>query len=88
MAAMFVVSFYKTSRRLCFFPVDYEVTRPLPNVTGAPLARNYAGSMSVNRPGHPNNTLFFWGFEAHNGSLAAPANESNEEPWIIFLNGG
>ncbi|TFK54453.1 alpha/beta-hydrolase [Heliocybe sulcata] len=65
----------------------FEVTEPLPNVT-VPLPRNYAGSLSVNRAGHANDTLFFWGFEKEEGSLAAEAGERSDEPWLIWLNGG
>ncbi|KDQ51766.1 hypothetical protein JAAARDRAFT_40793 [Jaapia argillacea MUCL 33604] len=65
----------------------YEVTRPLPNVT-FPLSRSFAGNMAVNRPGHPNDTLFFWGFEKDAGSLTAPAGDRVDEPWLIWLNGG
>ncbi|KAI0718832.1 alpha/beta-hydrolase [Fomitopsis betulina] len=64
----------------------FEVTEPLPNVTW-PLGRSFAGNIGVQREGHPNNTLFFWGFEATNGSLTANASES-DEPWGIWLNGG
>ncbi|EMD39305.1 hypothetical protein CERSUDRAFT_82042 [Gelatoporia subvermispora B] len=65
----------------------FEVTERLPNVTWD-LGRNWAGNVAVNREGHPNDTLFFWAFESSNGSLTAPANESNNEPWGIWLNGG
>ncbi|KAH9946531.1 alpha/beta-hydrolase [Amylocystis lapponica] len=61
----------------------FEVTEPLPNVTWD-LAHSYAGSISVQREEHPNNTLFFWAFEKENGSLTADSNE----PWGIWLNGG
>ena len=59
----------------------------MPNVT-FPLGRNWAGNIPVNRPGHPNNTLFFWGFEKEEGSLTAAADERQGEPWGIWLNGG
>lgn len=47
----------------------------------------------MDRPGHPNDTLFFWAFEKERGSLteSARANDSGEgegEPWGIWLNGG
>ncbi len=42
----------------------------------------------MDRPGHPNNTLFFWGFEKENGSLTAGDGERSNEPWGIWLNGG
>ncbi|EJD07280.1 alpha/beta-hydrolase [Fomitiporia mediterranea MF3/22] len=64
---------------------DYFLVKdPLPNVT-FPLNRNFAGNIGVNRPNHPNDTLFFWAFETQNGSLTA---ESSEKPWAIWLNGG
>lgn len=66
---------------------DFEVTDPLPNVTWS-LSRNFAGNIPVNRPGHPNNTLFFWGWEQERGSLTADANERTDVPWAIWLNGG
>ncbi|THH00602.1 hypothetical protein EW026_g1946 [Hermanssonia centrifuga] len=69
------------------FTADFQVTDPLPNVT-FPMGRNWAGNIPVDRPGHPNNTLFFWGFEKENGSLTAAANENSNEPWGIWLNGG
>ena len=62
---------------------DFQVTENLPNVTW-PLARNWAGNIPVQRPGHPNDTLFFWAFESSNGSFTADSNE----PWGIWLNGG
>ncbi|RDB23681.1 hypothetical protein Hypma_009154 [Hypsizygus marmoreus] len=65
----------------------FEVTQKLPNVTFN-LGRSYAGNIPVQRAGHPNNTLFFYGFEKSKGSLTAPAGSSNQEPWGIWLNGG
>ncbi|TDL15660.1 alpha/beta-hydrolase [Rickenella mellea] len=65
----------------------FQVTDKLPNVTWD-LGRNWAGNIAVNRPGHPNDTLFFWAFEKENGSLTAAANERGGEPWGIWLNGG
>ncbi|KAH9893408.1 alpha/beta-hydrolase [Cubamyces lactineus] len=65
----------------------FEVTDPLPNVT-FPLPRSFAGNIGVNRPGHPNNTLFFWALEKENGSLTAGADERSDVPWGIWLNGG
>ena len=64
---------------------DFEVKDPLPNVT-FPLNRNFAGNIPVNRAGHPNDTLFFWGFEHKNGSLTSESNL--DTPWAIWLNGG
>jgi len=66
---------------------DYEVKDPLPNVTWA-LPRSFAGSVSVNRGNHPNNTLFFYAFEREDGSISAADGERTEEPWVIWLNGG
>ncbi|RPD76193.1 alpha/beta-hydrolase [Lentinus tigrinus ALCF2SS1-7] len=68
----------------------YEVPYPLPNLTGLALPRSFAGNIPVNRTGHPNDTLFFWGFERQgaNGSLTAPAHANNSQPWIIWLQGG
>lgn len=65
---------------------DFEVTEPLPNVT-VPIQRSFAGNILTNRPNHANTSLFFWGFEKGNGSLTA-VNQSNDEPWMIWLNGG
>ncbi|KAJ7776554.1 alpha/beta-hydrolase [Mycena maculata] len=67
----------------------FEVTDPLPDIPG-PLPRNFAGNIPVNRAGHPNDTLFFWAFEnaAKSGSLTAPADAHNADPWIIWLQGG
>ncbi|KAI0349727.1 alpha/beta-hydrolase [Trametes cingulata] len=67
----------------------YEVTENLPDIPG-PLPRMFAGNIPVNRPDHPNNTLFFWAFEKQgaNGSLTAPADNSNTDPWVIWLQGG
>ncbi|KAI0333871.1 alpha/beta-hydrolase [Cubamyces sp. BRFM 1775] len=65
----------------------FEVKDPLPNVTW-PLSRSFAGNIPVNRAGHPNCTLYFWGFEKERGSLTADAHERADEPWGIWLNGG
>ena len=48
-------------------------------------AISFKGNIPVNREGHQNDTLFFWGFEKQNGSLTA---EDNTEPWLIWLQGG
>ncbi|KAI0083861.1 Alpha/Beta hydrolase protein [Irpex rosettiformis] len=66
---------------------DYYLVKngSLPNVT-FPLNRNWAGSITVNRTKHPNDTLFFWAFEHTNGSLTSP--NSTDDPWAIWLNGG
>ncbi|EJD07265.1 alpha/beta-hydrolase [Fomitiporia mediterranea MF3/22] len=67
---------------------DYFLVKdPLPNVT-FPLSRNWAGNIPVNRTNHPNDTLFFWGFESKNGSLTASADENSSEPCALWLNGG
>ena len=66
---------------------DFLVKDPLPNVT-FPINRNWAGSITVNRTNHPNDTLFFWAFEKDHGSLTSVANERSGEPWGIWLNGG
>lgn len=65
------------------------MTEKLPNITGT-LPRNFAGNIPVNRAGHPNDTLFFWAFEhaGKRGSLTAPADPHNTDPWIIWLQGG
>ncbi|KAG6379588.1 Alpha/Beta hydrolase protein [Boletus reticuloceps] len=61
----------------------FQVTENLPSVTWS-LPRNWAGNIPVQRVGHPNDTLFFWGFESSNGSFTA----NSSEPWGIWLNGG
>jgi hypothetical protein len=66
---------------------DFQVTKSLSGVSFDP-GRNWAGSIGVNRPGLPNNTLFFWGFEKEHGSLTAKAGERKDESWGIWLNGG
>ncbi|KAI0372398.1 alpha/beta-hydrolase [Pilatotrama ljubarskyi] len=68
----------------------FEVKDPLPNVPTKGLPRSFAGNIPVNRAGHPNNTLFFWGFERQgaNGTLTAPAHSHANEPWILWLQGG
>ncbi|KAH9050289.1 alpha/beta-hydrolase [Lactarius hengduanensis] len=65
----------------------YRVTQGLPNIT-FPLGNNYAGNLPVQRSGHPNNTLFFWGFENRVGSLTMPAGQIQLSPWLIWLGGG
>ncbi|KAI8996603.1 alpha/beta-hydrolase [Trametes punicea] len=65
----------------------FEVKEPLPNVD-FPLPHSFAGNIGVNRPGHPNNTLFFWALEKENGSLTVGADERSDVPWGIWLNGG
>ncbi|KAG6866596.1 hypothetical protein C0991_002084 [Blastosporella zonata] len=63
----------------------FQVTKPLPNVTFTTGGRMYAGNLPVQRAGHPNNTLFFTGFEKSTGSLTTT---KSQEPWGIWLNGG
>ncbi|GJE98044.1 serine carboxypeptidase-like protein [Phanerochaete sordida] len=65
----------------------FQVTQSLPNVTFPIPGRNWAGNIPVDRPNHPNDTLFFWAWEKQNGSLTAGAGE-NTDPWGIWLNGG
>lgn len=52
------------------------------------MPRSFAGSVSVNRASHPNNTLFFYAFEREADSLAAADGERTDEPWVMWLNGG
>ncbi|TBU63430.1 alpha/beta-hydrolase [Dichomitus squalens] len=68
----------------------FEVKGPLPNLTHARLPRSFAGNIPVDRPGHPNDTFFFWGFEREGkpGGLTAPAFPHNDEPWILWVQGG
>lgn len=63
----------------------FQVTDPLPDVTFSTGGNSYAGNIGVNRQGHPDNSLFFWGFEKSTGSLT---NIGSNEPWGIWLNGG
>jgi hypothetical protein len=63
--------------------IDFLVKDPLPNVT-FPLERSFAGNLPVNRPYHPNDTLFFWGFEKTNGSLTRDANDNSDESVFAF----
>lgn len=65
----------------------FRVTDPLPLAPNV-ASRSFAGNLPVDRPGHPNNTLFFWAFEREAGSLTSTAGERSEEPFIIWLNGG
>ncbi|EIN06504.1 alpha/beta-hydrolase [Punctularia strigosozonata HHB-11173 SS5] len=66
----------------------FEVKGALPNVTKPFAPRSFAGNIKVNRPGHDNDTLFFWAIEKELGSLTAPEVERNDKPWLIWLNGG
>ena len=82
----------QTKREIPLKPVgvalDFLVQEgSLPNVT-FPLSRNFAGNIPVNRTNHPNDTLFFWGFENSNGSLTQDADANTSAPWGLWLNGG
>lgn len=69
-------------------PTDYLVKEgSLPNAT-FDLNRNFAGTLTVNRTNHPNDTLFFWAFENSNGSLTQDVGVNDSAPWGIWLNGG
>lgn len=70
-----------------YIVADFRVVDPLPNIT-FPVQQSYAGNIPVNRAGHPNNTLFFVGFEKSNGSLTAAPGADKDSPWGIWLNGG
>ena len=65
----------------------FLVTQGLPNITFA-LPRNFAGNLPVNRPGHANNTLFFWAMENNAGSLTATAEQLTTVPWMVWLGSG
>jgi hypothetical protein len=52
------------------------------------LGNKYAGYVPAGRFGHPNNTLFFWGFENRVGSRTAPTGDIQSSPWLIWLGGG
>ena len=56
----------------------------LPNVTWTIAGCQYAGNLPVQRG--TNLSLFFWAVESKQGSLTAPAGETNA-PWNIWLNG-
>lgn len=81
--ASLLLSFISHSHAL----LDYEVKENLPNITWK-LPRSYAGSVSVNRKGHEDNSLFFIAYEKEDGSLAAKEGERENDPWMIWLNGG
>ncbi|KAJ3510060.1 hypothetical protein NLJ89_g4887 [Agrocybe chaxingu] len=65
----------------------FRVTDRLPGIN-FPLSQSYAGNIDVQRAGHLNNTLFFYGFEKSKGSLTASPSSRNRDPWGIWLNGG
>jgi carboxypeptidase D len=67
--------------------IDFHVKDTLPDIS-FPLPTSFAGSLSVNRQGHPDNALFFWAFESSPGSLAAQPGEQQDRPWAVWLNGG
>ena len=66
---------------------DFQVTEKLPGVDFN-LSNSYAGNIGVQRPGHPNDTLFFWAFEHQSGSLTAAVGDNTKQPWAIWLQGG
>jgi hypothetical protein len=69
-------------------PTDFKVsTSSLPKISFA-LPNSYAGLVSVNRPNHPDDQLFFWAFESSQGSLSASAGQQAGKPWGVWLNGG
>ncbi|EIW53478.1 alpha/beta-hydrolase [Trametes versicolor FP-101664 SS1] len=69
---------------------NYFEVKDLPPVIPTGLPRSFAGNIPVDRAGHKNDTLFFWGFEREggNGTLTAPADANNTDPWILWLQGG
>ncbi|KLO07454.1 alpha/beta-hydrolase [Schizopora paradoxa] len=78
---------FSTAWQSCEFHTNQSATIRSRNISFS-LNRNWAGNIPVDRAGHPNDTLFFWGFEKENGSLTANAGELSDEPWGIWLNGG
>lgn len=74
--------------RLLTTRLDFQVTTS--NLTGVDfeLGNSYAGNIKVQRSGHSNNTLFFWGFEHKSGSLTAAQGQNDSQPWAIWLQGG
>ena len=60
------------------------MTEKLTNVTWDLGKRNWAGTLPVDRPGHPNDTLFFWGWEKDEGSFT---DANSDKPWGIWING-
>ncbi|KAI0688707.1 alpha/beta-hydrolase [Cytidiella melzeri] len=65
----------------------FEVPSRLPGLD-FDLGTSYAGNIDVQRANHPDDTLFFWGFESQNGSLTAAAGDLADKPWAIWLQGG
>lgn len=63
-------------------PPDF-IVNDLKNVSFT-LPRHFAGNIPVNRQGHPNNTLFFWGFEKSNGSLTRSVTDNDSEYVLRF----
>ncbi|KAI0338858.1 alpha/beta-hydrolase [Trametopsis cervina] len=55
---------------------------------GFDVGNSYAGNINVQRENHPNNTLYFWGFESQSGSLTAGPGELSDRPWAVWLQGG
>ena len=87
MAILYVLLSTVTTRILTLPIPDFQVSN---NALGLDfdLGTNYAGNIYVDRPDHPNDSLFFWAFEKKNGSLTADANGSSTDPWAIWLQGG
>ena len=83
---VYIIRVFSKQTIFTIYP-DFEVVEPLPNIS-FPINRNWAGNIRVNRAGHPNDTLFFWGFEREEGSLTEAAYERIDQPWAIWLNGG
>lgn len=46
---------------------------------------SFAGNVRTARPGHDDDSLFFWAFEQSPGSLTS---NTSTAPWLIWLNGG
>ena len=81
------VSAHRDPYSAYFSILDFEVKGSLPNITW-PLPRTFAGNIPVDRPQHPNDTLFFWAWEKERGSLTSKESERQDEPWGIWLQGG
>lgn len=71
-----------TAQRLTV--VDFKVNNSQLNLSFDPPS-SYAGNIQTARPGHADDTLFFWAFETTTGSLI---NTTSGDPWLIWLNGG
>lgn len=62
----------------------FKVNNSLLNLSFEPPS-SYAGNIQTARPGHDDDSLFFWAFEKQSGSLV---NATSTDPWLIWLNGG